>query len=368
MFAETETYFQNNNGFESINDIQNKLWYKNRHPHVGGIELTPYCNLKCVHCYLQDQKKKRLMGTDEIKTIIDKLEMEGVLFLYFTGGEILTREDFDEIYVYAKKKGFIIELLTNGTLISEKLVNMFCDYPPADISISIYGKDEESYQRVTGQKGMFNRVIKAIELLRDNGIHFEMKYIGMKENEGDYECIKKMAEEYGAVFTYSLELFPTLLGNACTKRHMMGKTRIIEIEKQDDDKVKGYIAAYNMGNPYVDKQRPLYLCDMAITNFLIDYEGYINPCHKCRYKKWNILSCEFKDAWEDYAKLLKLKTTENSKCNNCPYLMLCSPCVIVNYLSTGDYNTPSDDVCELTKERVKYIEEWKKISLSNVCL
>ena len=65
--------------------------------------------------------------------------------MYFTGGEIFTRLDFLEIYIYAKKKGFIVELLTNGTLIETKAIEIFNMYPPASISISIYGKDEESY-------------------------------------------------------------------------------------------------------------------------------------------------------------------------------------------------------------------------------
>ena len=122
---------------------------------MGGIELTPYCNLRCVHCYLQDQINESLLSTEEIKKILDMLCTAGVLFLYFTGGEIFTRPDFLDIYVYAKKKGFIIELLTNGTLIDNKVIEIFNKYPPASVSISMYGKDEDSYYRVTKQKGMY---------------------------------------------------------------------------------------------------------------------------------------------------------------------------------------------------------------------
>ena len=89
----------------------------------------------------------------------------GVIFLYFTGGEIFTRTDFLTIYKYAKRKGFIVELLTNGTLITQEAIDVFEELPPASISISMYGKDEESYQRVTGKKGMYNKVINTFELL-----------------------------------------------------------------------------------------------------------------------------------------------------------------------------------------------------------
>ena len=238
MFAE-ESLVKNDN---SIEQIREKVWIPKRHPHVGGIELTPYCNLRCVHCYLQDQEKHTLLTTEEVKYIIDKLFDVGVLFLYFTGGEILTRSDFFEIYIYAKKKGFIIELLTNGTLIDSKAIEIFNKYPPASISISIYGKDEESYFRVTGQNGMYNKVINTLKMLSQNSIHFEIKYIGMRENQDDYPAICSLAERYGAEFSYSMELFPTLNGNECTKNHMISLEKIIANLKTCEIKLIPFMA------------------------------------------------------------------------------------------------------------------------------
>lgn len=349
MFAE-ETCVKKDS---SIEKIREERWIKNRHPHVGGIELTPYCNLKCVHCYLQDQEKYSLLSTEEVKHIIDKLSDVGVLFLYFTGGEIFTRSDFLEIYIYAKQKGFIVELLTNGTLISDEVIDVFNQFPPASVSISMYGKDEESYYRVTGQRGMYQKVINTFNLLAQNAIHFEIKFIGMQENQDDYFAIHSLAESYGAEFSYSMELFPTLNGNGIVKNHMISLEKIIEIEKRMPGKIEEYKNLSEIPNPFADRESvPLYLCDMAISNFLVDYQGYLNPCHKCRIKKWNLLSDDFKTAWDDYASLLKEKASKQNKCLKCKYLMMCSPCVLVNYLSTGDYNMPSDTVCQLTKLRV----------------
>ena len=349
MFAE-ETFTGPNS---SIEHIREKFWIKNRHPHVGGIELTPYCNLQCVHCYLQDQEKEKLLSTEEIKRIIDKLFDAGVLFLYFTGGEIFTRPDFLDIYIYAKKKGFIVELLTNGTLITQTEIDIFNMFPPASISISMYGKDEHSYHKVTGKTGMYNKIIQVFQMLSQNSIHFEIKYIGMKENQDDCFAVQAIAEKYNAQFSYSMELFPTLKGNSCTKNHMIPLEKIIEIESKIPGKKEEYKHLSEIPNPFLNrKDIPLYLCDMAISNFLVDYQGYLNPCHKCRIKKWNLLTTNFKTAWDDYSSLLKEKSSTDNKCLKCKYLMMCSPCVIVNYLSTGNYNIPSETVCRLTHMRV----------------
>lgn len=359
MFAE-ETFIQKNS---SIEMLRNKYWIKARHPHVGGIELTPYCNLHCVHCYLQDQEKHSVLSTIQIKQILDCLYEAGVLFLYFTGGEIFTRTDFLEIYIYAKRKGFLVELLTNGTLITQEVIDIFNVYPPASVSISMYGKNESSYRKVTGQTGMFQKVINTFELLNKNQIHFEIKYIGLRENQDDFFEIKDLAERYGAPFSYSMELFPTLNGDSCTKEHMMSLEKIIEIERKIPGKIDEYKRLSKIENPFLRKKEiPLYLCDMGISNFLVDYEGYLNPCHKCRYKKWNILKDDFKTIWDEYAKLLKEKASPYNQCLKCQYLMMCSPCVQVNYLSTGDYNLPADNVCCLTHLRVKMCEEMDPIS------
>lgn len=340
----------------SIEQIRKQEWIKKRHPHVGGIELTPFCNLRCVHCYLQDQTPQGLLSTDEIKLIIDKLFDVGVLFLYFTGGEVFTRSDFIDIYTYAKRKGFIVEILTNGSLITDEDIEVFNQYPPASVSISMYGKDENSYFKVTGQRGIYERVIQTFDRLYNNGIHFEIKYIGVKENQEDYFAIQSLATRYNSEFSYSMELFPTLQGNDCTKKHMISIEKIIELESQIPGRKEEYKQLSEIPNPYIDSTDvPLYLCDMAISNFLVDYQGYLNPCHKCRIKKWNLLTDDFATAWDSYKSLLSIKASPDNKCLKCKYLMMCSPCIIVNYLSTGDYNTPADTVCKLTKLRVSMV-------------
>ena len=69
----------------------------------------------------------------------------GCLFLNFTGGEIFTYKNFIEIYTYAKNKGFIIDLLTNASLIDNRLITVFKNLPPNSIAVTLYGTNEEDY-------------------------------------------------------------------------------------------------------------------------------------------------------------------------------------------------------------------------------
>jgi len=92
-------------------------WEKDHKLYSVIFELTPRCNLNCVHCYLNQHHASKELSYEEIIEIIDILYEKEVLFLTFTGGDVFVRKDFLDIYMYAKKKGFIIEIYTNGVLI-----------------------------------------------------------------------------------------------------------------------------------------------------------------------------------------------------------------------------------------------------------
>lgn len=78
---------------------------KIRAPFSAGIELTSKCNMKCIHCYGQNSRKNTDMSTKSVKKIIDTLCENGMINLFFTGGEVFLRNDFAELFVYAKKRG-----------------------------------------------------------------------------------------------------------------------------------------------------------------------------------------------------------------------------------------------------------------------
>lgn len=87
--------------------------------------MTPRCNFNCVHCYLQDHHAEDFLSKDDVIQMLDLLYDEGILFLTLTGGEVLTRKDFAEIYAYAKRKGFLMEVFTNGYALTEEVIALF---------------------------------------------------------------------------------------------------------------------------------------------------------------------------------------------------------------------------------------------------
>lgn len=335
----------------SIESTNKDYWTKIRHPYSCGIELTPYCNMNCVHCYMQGYKVDNILRFNEIKKILDILFDEGLLFVYFTGGEILTHPDFLEIFLYAKKKGFIVELLSNITLLTTEVVSVFSEYPPATISISIYGASEETYCKVTGTQGNYFRAINALEMLQAAHLNFEIKFIGLKQNIKDFFAVEAIAKRLGVKFTHTFEMFPTLSQDNSPINSMLSIDEILDFEQNYEASSKRWATQCVPSKPVHDA--PLYFCDIATSNFIIDCEGYMNPCNKLRTQKYKILETPFKEIWAAFAKYKQIKAPPDYPCPMCAYRAICVPCPAENYLSTNNCSTPSRQVCLLSQRRME---------------
>lgn len=347
--------------YSTIQETQLKYWEKIRHPFVAGLELTPKCNMRCIHCYMKEYDAKETLTKEQWKNIIDKLYESGVLILYMTGGEILTREDFADIYVHAKKRGFIIELLTNGTCLTQELIEVFDRYPPATVSISVYGMSASTYEAVTGVRGSFSRFMKSVEMLKAADIDIELKFIGLKENFSDLDRARDFAEKIGAKFKFNFEIFPTLSSDVSVLEHRLTNEQILEIEKNTPSAARVWANNVYGVNPFLDREIiPLYTCNVASTLLYIDCKGFVSPCNKMRLKTHNILCEELGDIWKIYIEEFSQKIAPSDyKCAKCRYIHICSPCPVINQLSTGDCLRPDTAYCRLAEMRKKEFSKAK---------
>ena len=140
---------------------------RNDIPLDGTIALTTHCNLNCGHCYIRDNSTKHELTSDEIFRIIDEITAAGCVYLLMTGGEPLLRPDFKDIYAYARKKGLIVSLFTNGTLLDKETVQLLKKYMPFSVEITLYGASPETYESFTGTRGTYDACMNGIKLLME---------------------------------------------------------------------------------------------------------------------------------------------------------------------------------------------------------
>src|SRR6059036_745317 len=206
---------------------------------TAQIELTYGCNLHCVHCYTDCYNRpdliKQELSYEEITRILDQLAAEGCLWVCLTGGEIFMRKDFLDIYDYAKQKGFLITLFTNGTLFTEAMADYLKEHPPFCIEISCHAATEETFDRITQVKGSFQRFLKGIRLLVERRLPINIKTKAMNVNQHELDQIQALVEGLGLRFRLNSTIYPRLNGDLTPARYRLSPDEILELEFGPDD-------------------------------------------------------------------------------------------------------------------------------------
>ncbi len=116
------------------------------------LEVTTKCNYDCIICPREKlTRKKETMSFDLFKMLFDKIKSESSQYdtLTFPGlGEPLMDETLDDKIIYAKKHGYTVLMLTNGSLLTVERFKRLEDIGLDSIRVSIYGDTPESYNTV----------------------------------------------------------------------------------------------------------------------------------------------------------------------------------------------------------------------------
>ncbi len=330
-----------------------KNWRINR-PNVCQFELTFRCGLRCRHCYTDCYNKpeyfKKELNTKEVKFILDKCYKVGIIWLCFTGGDPLIRRDFLDIYSYAKDKGFIITIFTNGYSMTEDIAKYLKKRPPFVIEMTLNTVTEDLYERISQIKGSFEKVMQGINLILKAKLPLKIKTQVTKDNLEEFAKIKKFVKRLGLVFRPSIDLYARLDGDLtpCSLRlspqemlSLNGKKRlsIDPCQLSPNSKLK-------------TQNSKLFRCAIGGGDGIhIDPYGNTFSCNLIRKPKLNLLKIDIGYA---QSKLLPLvrnrKFTTNSKCKDCKLREICHWCPGRAYLETGNMESSVDYYCNLAME------------------
>lgn len=185
-------------------------------PLSGTFELSPVCNLACKMCYVRKTpaevaaSPRPPVGLIQWLSIAEQARDAGMLYLLLTGGEPFLWQDFWPLYERLSTMGFLISINSNGTLLDEARVARLAEHPPTRINITLYGAGNETYEALCGRSGMFDRVDRAITLLRQAGILVKLNCSLTPHNACDLERIVSYAAERDLILEVNTYMFPPL--------------------------------------------------------------------------------------------------------------------------------------------------------------
>jgi radical SAM protein with 4Fe4S-binding SPASM domain len=315
--------------------------------------FTNRCNLSCLHCYSKAElSSEDSLSYDLIIQTIDKLYANGIKFIIFSGGEPLVRKDIFDIANYAKSKGIITYLSSNGLYINpgnaKKIVETF-NY----IGVSIDG-DEPTHDYFRGLKGSFKKSIEAMKTIQNAGGKVGVRFTMTKDTIDSLPFIFKLAEDEGFDKIYLSHLVYSGRGLENLEMDIPKKQRREAVEYIINKAIDYFENGQNIevvtGNMECDsamfikaikKRFPHFLTPLIskLTNWggnsagdkllNIDSLGNIKPDPFFPKILGNIKTDDFGEIWrgtqDEMLKRLRAKPRAiEGRCEECKYLFICN--------------------------------------------
>jgi len=336
-----------------------------RIPISGSLELTFRCNLRCQHCYVSHGNNgipgQQELSTSEIKSIIDEVVDAGCLWFLLTGGEPLVRRDFLDIYTYAKLKGLIITLFTNGTLITPRIADYLADWPPFKVEITLYGFSQETYELVTGIPGSHARCMRGIELLSERRMPLKLKTMLMTLNQHEIHDMQAFADSLGVPFRHDAMLNAGLDGDGRPTSFRIPPHEVVQLDLQDQGRAEALRSFIQRTKGYQNPGDNLYVCGAGKTSFHIDPYGQLCLCMMARYASYDLRAGSFQDGWERFIPQIRSQIIEGDyACSQCELMPLCGQCPGWSYIEHGETQKPVDYLCQVAHLRYESLEVLEK--------
>jgi radical SAM protein with 4Fe4S-binding SPASM domain len=336
-----------------------------RVPMQVSIEVTRRCPLECQHCYnnlpMGDQEaRRREMTTEEHFKMLDELVEMGCFWLLYTGGEIFARKDFLEIYTYAKKKGFLITLFTNGTMITEKIADYLVEWPPFAIEITLYGRTRETYEALTMIPGSYDRCLRGITLLKERNLPLKLKTVATSINKHEIGAMRQFAEEeLGAGLKFDGEINPRVDCSQSPLAVRLTPEELVALDMAAPKARSEYLRLVNRdleAPPNLAKNDTVYFCGGGMTGFAVNAYGEMGICVMSQQETFRVQELSVREVWED--SLLRTRSQKRSritKCVECRIQALCGMCPANGEMENGDRESPVDFLCHVAHLRAAAI-------------
>jgi radical SAM protein with 4Fe4S-binding SPASM domain len=310
------------------------------------MDVTYRCNERCVHCYL-DHDDHGEMTTAEIKSVLDQLAEAGVFFLTFSGGEVFMRRDFFELLEHARRLLFNVKIKTNAVMIHEQEAQRIRALGVDSIQISVYSHRPEVHDAITKLPHSFERTMKAIRFLRDQGLRVTIANVLMTANLSDHYQLQKLAAEMRVGYTLDPTITPMMDGDTSVLSLRIPGEELPEVFRNP-------ALVANMEEFCAPPKAPTeedlesHSCSAGHSFCYISPYGDVFPCVQFPLPTGNIRKQKFLDIWNFSPQLKEVRSIrakDLTVCSSCAHVSSCSRCPGLAYME-GSMRGPSIADCE----------------------
>lgn len=335
-------------------------------PYYISWEVTGACNLRCAHCCFagQEYKSDKDIDSKRAAELANELVDADILKVMLTGGEPFLRKDIFDIIKILKSRNIIIQITSNGTLITEavtyNLENLFnpnYDY----VQISLDGGYAATHDETRG-KGCFDKTIAGIKLLVKHNINVTINCVVTVKNLSEMKTLYKLASDLGVKKVTYTRVFNN--DNLLPDDNVLFK-ETTELLKQETKDVPIELRLFTVPELAACKTFNSSTVTNRILSKHLNFDFICHKWEKLHIRKdgdvflclhasnndmaslGNIKSCSMSEILvkRDENILFKPRKIVNEKCNKCTFVSLCKAgCPVNAYMKYSDINLP-DPVC-----------------------
>jgi radical SAM protein with 4Fe4S-binding SPASM domain len=296
------------------------------------LALTFKCQNDCVHCYAGGPHETPELATAQWQTVIDKLSDIGVFIFTFTGGEPTLREDLPTLIQYARKKGIVTGLITNGRKLKDATFVKTLEQSGLDfIQVTLESHKPQIHDSITGSKGSWKETVAGIKNAVQSQMYISTNTTLNKQNEADFlttiDFIKGLdVDAFGCnsliysgkapaasqEFALTAEELKILLPKIRDKAHLLGL------------KILWYTPTQYCNFDPVQLGLGIKACTAALINACVGPNGDVYPCQSYFESLGNMLTDSWEKIWKNpLAVKLRSRGYVEEKCRDCAQLDVC---------------------------------------------
>lgn len=313
-------------------------------------ELTQDCNLACRHC--RKVSYPALTGSDlsteQILRIIDDIAGCCRPTFIFSGGEPLVRPDLWTIAAHAHRRGALVVLETNATLVTPEASRRLKESGVVAVAVALDGATAETHDEFRGIPGAWDQAWRGIENLKEAGLPVYLKFTVGAHDKEQIPAMVRLAEERGAAGVHLCAFMPAGCGVRLAKQE--------QLTPEEMEALLGWLFASfertttavqatcapqyqrvlrEQGGPAaVRRQREMTRttagegCSAGTHGCFITCDGQVQPCRHLPLSVGNVLQQSFQTIWESAPLLQQLRDRDllGGKCGECGYRMVCGGC------------------------------------------
>jgi radical SAM protein with 4Fe4S-binding SPASM domain len=300
-------------------------------------EVTLRCNANCIHCY--SNSGPGVIHPGELSTaaalnVIDQLADSGLLILAFSGGEPLLRKDIFKLIEHAVDKDLIVNIATNGAIITDTLANRLKQSGVRSITVSLDGANSETHENFRRHPGLFPKTIRAIETLVKHDHRVVVSFTPTVINHAEGPAVVRLSYDLGASAVNMSEYVPAGRGSRSLSLSPELLRSVVHqwIDMRREYKNRMQIIWHDCRVALLvppEEQDRYSGCGAGKLTARLMVDGTLTPCVFISTPVGKLTKESFQSIWSESPLLKAIRNrdlTPGTNCGSCEYKLICGGC------------------------------------------